>query len=91
MFKPGTGTDGSDRTVELIDLPAGEAVCLKETRPEWFEEAPDPGFFRFVQYLLPVPGGEGTAALTFSTPSLAFVEDFEDVFLAVASTFAFLS
>jgi hypothetical protein len=66
-------------------------VCLKETRPEWFEEAPDPGFFRFVQYLLPVPGGEGTAALTFSTPSLAFVEDFEDVFLAVASTFAFLS
>jgi len=90
LFTEGTGVDGSDRTVETVRLPVGPSVCLKETRPEWFEDAPDPSFFRFVQYLIPVEDGGGTAVLTFSTPSIPFIDDFEEVFLAVAETFEFV-
>jgi hypothetical protein len=86
-FSAGDAAASADRTVEVVQLPVGSAVLLKETRPEWFESAPEPGFFRFVQYLIPVQMGEGNAVLTFSTPSLPFVEDFEDVFAAIAETF----
>lgn len=83
--------DARDADVEITtrELPAGLAVStaghLEVANPGWSDTVP--AFTR--RFYLPVPGLGRVAALTFVTPNLDLVEQFDEVFAAIAGTVSF--
>lgn len=80
-------TSGDD--IRPVDLPAGAGVLSTgETQvsdPAW--DAPVPARTR--RYLVPIPGTDRMAALSFLTPNLDLADQFDEVFAAVAETLEF--
>jgi hypothetical protein len=81
------GGDGVE--VMPVDLPAGEAVLVSGATevddPAWDE--PQPAHLR--RYFVPVAGMSRMAALSFMTPNLDLVDQFDEVFDAIARTLRF--
>lgn len=82
-------TGQAGRRVEVVELPAGRAVRIAETRGEQIE-----GFAAITvateQYVVPVPGdGRRAAVLTFTSPTPA--EPLAAVFAGVAASFRFVT
>lgn len=81
------GGDGVE--VIPVDLPAGEAVLVSG-----ITEVDDPAWVapqqaRLRRYFVPVAGMSRVAALSFLTPNLDLVEQFDEVFDAIARTLRF--
>ncbi|MDN5860573.1 MAG: hypothetical protein L0H84_18370 [Pseudonocardia sp.] len=81
------GGDGIE--VRPVDLPAGRGVLAAGSTEvddeSW--DAPQPAYLR--RYFVPVAGLDRVAALSFLTPNVALVEEFTEVFDAIAETLAF--
>lgn len=80
-------TAGDD--IRPVDLPAGAGVLSTgETQvsdPAWDATVPA----RTRRYLVPIPGTDRMAALSFLTPNLDLADQFDEVFAAVAETLEF--
>ena len=83
------GLDGHADRVTQVDLPAGPgvvAVGRTEVRdPSWSSSVPA----HSRRYVVPVPGTPTMAILSFLTPNLDLIEQFDEVFAAVAETLSF--
>ena len=83
--------DARDADIEITtrELPAGPAVStaghLDVAHPGWSDAVR--AFTR--RFYLPVPGLDRVAALTFVTPNLDLVDEFDEVFAAIAGTLSF--
>lgn len=83
---------GDERTISVVELEAGRAVCrsgIRHTRFPGTEEAMD---LLTHQYFLPVPGTtDSLTVVSFASPTLALEEDLRAVFESIAQTFAFVA
>jgi hypothetical protein len=83
--------DARDADIEITtrELPAGLAVStaghLDVEHVGWSDTVR--AFTR--RFYLPVPGLDRVAALTFVTPNLDLIDEFDEVFAAIAGTLAF--
>jgi hypothetical protein len=86
FFRGSAQAPGRETTVDVVRLPAGEAVRLqgrRETRvPGLVERAEG----LMVQFLLPIHGTQALAILTFTTPALDLAQPFADLFDTMAGT-----
>jgi len=78
-----------DHEATVVDLPlAGQAVRLRTIHPYAHDRGTDiQGLL--IQYFVPVPGGNGIALITFSSPSAGHARQLTELFDAMADTFAF--
>jgi hypothetical protein len=85
---PGAQAPGRETTVEVVSLPAGEAVRLQGLRTGYVPGLADPAEALMVQYLVPLAESPALTILTFTTPAVRLAEPFADLFDTMARTFA---